>query len=161
MITQKILQESHDYDPETGLFTVRKSGRVCTWRNHDGYAVIYVKGQPYRGGRMAWLYTNGTLPKHTIDHVNRVRHDDRISNLRDVTMKEQMANRKQRTRWELRCDNTSKTIGVSYEKLAGKWSAYIKKDGVQRRLGSYHNKANAIKARRKAELALDINGAFN
>ena len=46
-----------------------------------------------RAGRIVWAMTKGEWPTLTIDHINRVRDDDRIDNLRDATRSEQSHNR--------------------------------------------------------------------
>lgn len=48
--------------------------------------------------------------------------------------------------------NTSGVPGVSWDKKAKKWHAFIKVDGKQIHLGYYTNKADAIAARKAAEL---------
>jgi hypothetical protein len=47
----------------------------------------------YSAARLAWLYVHGEWPKNQIDHINRVRDDDRLVNLRDVTRTENQNNR--------------------------------------------------------------------
>lgn len=46
-----------------------------------------------RAGRIVWAMTKGEWPAQTIDHINRVRDDDRIDNLREATPLEQVFNR--------------------------------------------------------------------
>ncbi|RTL03977.1 HNH endonuclease [Candidatus Dependentiae bacterium] len=43
------------------------------------------------------MYTYGSFPKIT-DHINGIRDDNRISNLREVTMRENLQNRKKQER---------------------------------------------------------------
>tara|TARA_R110000765_G_scaffold23889_1_gene60073 strand:- start:1652 stop:1879 length:228 start_codon:yes stop_codon:yes gene_type:complete len=56
---------------------------------------------------------NGDWPVHTIDHINRVRDDNRIENLRDVTMKENLQN--------------VPAKGYYFCNRAQKWIKYVKK----------------------------------
>lgn len=53
--------------------------------NSDGYRVISVDGKPYYAHRLAVLWMTGAWPKHTVDHRNGRRSDNRWRNLRDVT----------------------------------------------------------------------------
>lgn len=94
-ITQKRLHELLDYSPDTGLFTWKvaragriKAGDVAGNLNNTGYIQITVDGTAYYAHRLAWLYIHGKFPENHIDHINGVRDDNRISNLRDVTPQE-------------------------------------------------------------------------
>jgi hypothetical protein len=46
----------------------------------------------YMAQRLAWKYVHGTDPKGYIDHINQMRDDNRIANLRDVDHDENIAN---------------------------------------------------------------------
>jgi hypothetical protein len=89
-----------DYDPDTGVFTWRnprtywhKVGDVAGSVNGRGYRILGICGRYYAEHRLAWFYVHGAWPTHTIDHINRVRTDNRIANLRDVTMRENNLNK--------------------------------------------------------------------
>lgn len=95
MITQNTLKELFDYNPDTGLFTWKvakarriKAGDVAGNLNNTGYIHIRVDGKNYQAHRLAWLYTHGKFPDNCIDHINGIKDDNRISNLRDVTTQE-------------------------------------------------------------------------
>ena len=85
-----------DYNPSSGDFHWRwRQGRertTLTWNsrfafkkcssiNSDGYLMIMINGKAYPAHRLAWLIVYGTMPDGFIDHINRVRTDNRISNL--------------------------------------------------------------------------------
>lgn len=95
-------QEARDifvYCPETGRLTYRLgtpwhiAGQQAGAVYGDGYRTIGVNGRCYRAGRLIWLYMTGKWPQQTIDHINRVRDDDRWVNLRDVSHRENTLNR--------------------------------------------------------------------
>lgn len=52
--------------------------------NKDGYRIVKIKGRYFPVHRVVWLLNYGRFPEGEIDHINRVRDDNRIENLRDV-----------------------------------------------------------------------------
>jgi hypothetical protein len=88
------------YDPQTGVFKWAKPprrsvgiGSVAGSDDGRGYTVIGLFGRQYRAHRLAWLYMHGVLPDGEIDHINRVRNDNRIANLRIATSSQQKMNK--------------------------------------------------------------------
>ena len=73
----------------------------------------------------------GVWPTNEIDHVNRVRDDNRLTNLREATDAEQSWNRNKPAH------NTSGFVGVSWHKGAKKWGAYIGSGGSGLYLGYF------------------------
>lgn len=93
---------------------------------------------------MAILYATGIKPRE-VDHINHIRDDDRLRNLRSVTHQENHRNR------AVNKNNKSGVVGVHQQKEGGKWRAQIMIDGKQIMLGRFHKKEDAIKARKEAE----------
>jgi len=80
------------YDHQTGFFFWEKSARgrskgsrAGSRHKTSGYEYISVAQKKYLSHRLAWLYMTGAWPVRQIDHINGVRHDNRIVNLRDVS----------------------------------------------------------------------------
>ena len=103
MLTAEELREQLDYDPETGVFTWRvaksnrvKVGGIAGSYDRDGYIRIQVRGRLCGAHRLAWLYVHGAWPLEQIDHINGVRDDNRIANLRDATNTDNCRNAKKR-----------------------------------------------------------------
>lgn len=48
----------------------------------DGYLIIKIKGKQYKAHRLVYAIRHGKLPVGELDHINRVRVDNRIENLR-------------------------------------------------------------------------------
>lgn len=164
MLTQERLKELFNYDPDTGKFTRRDCGR--TWKAGSvagslnktlNYFYIEIDRKKYKASRLAWLYVYGEMPKNDIDHINRIRTDDRIENLRDVTKSYNMKN------CAVKKSNTSGFLGVSFCKDIKKWRARIKKDGKVLSLGCFVNPEDAHNEYKKASIALypEIHGGFN
>lgn len=152
MITQEILKTLLNYDPDTGIFTWlvssgrSKAGAVAGSLNHgDGYWQIHINNKRYKNHRLAWLYVHGTFPSDQLDHINRVRTDNRLCNLRMSTQSENMQN------ISIRKDNTSGHAGVSWRKDAQKWHARISLNYKRIDLGYFTDLAEAIAARKAAE----------
>ena len=153
-LTVKRLKELYNYDPETGVFTRKvKSGNgllpgsVAGSPKGNGYLRIQIDGKAYQCHRLAWLYMYGVWPENQIDHINQVRDDNRISNLRDVTPSQNSRNTK------LSENNSSGAKGVYYEGSKG-YSARIWFDGKSKRLGLFHTFEEAVEARKAAEAEL-------
>lgn len=96
--------------------------------------------------RLAWELVNGPIPEDMqVDHINGIRTDNRIENLRLVTSSGQSKNQK------LREDNKSGYPGVFWRSQRKKWSAYINSEGKRKYLGLFSSKDEAIDARKEAE----------
>jgi hypothetical protein len=148
ILTQERLKELLNYDPATGIFTNRimrrglrkQANDVAGTKNRLGYIVIQIDGHKFSAHRLAWLYTHGDWPINQIDHINRVRNDNRIANLRDVTASENIHNA---ANWN---KNTSGVRNVVWHKRNKKWQAQIMVNNRYKYLGLYDNIEEAKKA---------------
>lgn len=151
MVTQERLKSVIHYDPDTGAFTWivqkgrSKAGAKAGTLNGCGYVSIWIDGKQYKASRLAWLYVHGKLPVGDVDHINRNRADDRISNLRVGTHAENMQN----ISWRLA--NKSGAAGVNWHKKTGKWTAQISVDKKKIYLGVFNRIEDAIAARTAAK----------
>ena len=156
-LTAERLREALDYNPGTGVFTRKataninpkaQAGSVAGSIATNGYRMIRVDTKRYCAHRLAWLYVFGVWPRAEIDHVNNQRDDNRLSNLREATRRENAANAR------LAVNNSSGVKGVSFDRWTGRWIAYAHVEGKMRNLGRFDNQADAARAsyeaRRKA-----------
>jgi hypothetical protein len=148
--TQARLKELFDYNPDTGEFTrlittgnngKAKAGMVIKGnKDTHGHLQLSVDNVSYRAHRLAWVWMHGVIELDMqIDHINRIKDDNRACNLRLVTASENKQNTKRQI------NNTSGCSGVS--KQHNKWNASIKIQGKRIHLGSFINKEDAIKVR--------------
>ena len=151
-ISQTEAQRLFRYNHDTGVVTRRvdvdmriKAGAVVGYRGNEGYLRVGIEGTYYLVHRLVWLYVHGVWP-NIIDHINGIRDDNRIRNLRSVTHKENHHNQKTPN------SNTSGVMGVSLHKKTGKWQATISVEGKPRYLGLYNIKEDAIATRKSAEV---------
>lgn len=149
MLTQSELKQILHYCPETGIFIRLNGGKKIGEKLHNGYNRIIVLKKEYKAHRLAWLYVYGEFPKLHIDHINRIRNDNRIVNLREA---DYFLNRLNRGVEKISAINKSGTTGVSFNKKHNKWRAYIYKDYANIYLGSFETKEEAVQVRKDAEL---------
>ncbi len=141
-----------DYCPNSGTFTRKtrtsnsiKIGEQAGCINAYGYRQIKVCGGRFYASRLAWLLTYGEWPDGQIDHINHVRDDDRIENLRIVTSGGNNRNRSRAS------NNASGVTGVHWLNGRKCWRANITVRG--KRIHLYHgtNFDEAVRSRKAAE----------
>jgi hypothetical protein len=146
MLNQSELQSLLHYNQDNGIFTwinpVRKTmvNAIAGTMSHEGYIVIKINKKIYRAHRLAWLYVYGEFPLSILDHVNGIKNDNRISNLRNSTFQQNIFNRKNES------INTSGHKGVHWETAREAWKAVIVIDNQHIYLGRYKHKQEAINA---------------
>jgi len=153
------IRENLRYDPETGHLwwtkpSESKQGRrrldkpTGTVHKRHGYVVFNIglsEGRVLcRAHRIAWFLHYGSWPKDMLDHINGIRNDNKIENLRAATPKENDRNRKSYK------ECSSKYKGVSWDKRCQKWRSYIKFNLRQKHLGIYTSEEEAARAYDKA-----------
>lgn len=158
MITQEFLKHEFHYDLESGVFVRIGSSNSKSQRgtrvgsvHSAGYLTVRISNKQHFLHRLAWIYCYGDIPQGMkIDHVNRIRNDNRLINLRLVTCQQNQQNK------VISKFNKSGYSGVYYCNTYKKWKAQI---GVGKRrtkaLGSFTSKSEAISARLAAEKTLN------
>ena len=140
------------YDAETGkLFWKLNKGRAGKAGNEagwfdKGYCRVEINRKKYQAHRIAWLLTYGSWPVDQIDHINGITNDNRLTNLRDVSLIENARNKK------IYKNNTSGTLGVYFYKRGQNYQANITINGKSKHLGYFKNKEEAIAARAAANI---------
>ena len=147
--TIQALKDAYEYDAGSGMLLSSKTGRFIKTTNANGYIRVVLKGEELLGHRVAWKLFYGEEPDGFIDHINGVVDDNRITNLRVVTHKENMKNQKKSKR------NKSGTQGVHFHTRDKLWIAQIREEGKVKHLGGFKDKVDAIYTRYWAEQDLD------
>lgn len=132
------------------IFNTKYSGKLAGTINGWGYLqfsmVLRGERKWWRCHRVAWLLHTGEWPTHDIDHINGVRHDNRIENLRPVTSLENHKNAAISSR------NTSGVIGVWKCGRSVSWVADITVNYVKITVGRFPTFEEAVTARKEAEV---------
>ena len=105
LITYEELRNYLKYDSETGEWIWLRSSydgtegmrAGCLYR---GYTIIKFRQMFYRSSRLAYYYMTGEYPDLDLhmDHINRIKTDDRWINLRLVTPEENYRNQEHKLR---------------------------------------------------------------
>ncbi len=145
------------YNAETGEFIRLVSaggsmaGSVIKSKvSKNGYVYVAVLGIKILAHRVAWALAHGEWPPHDIDHIDGVRSNNRLSNLRPATRGENMQNERRARASNKSCG----LLGVSWSKAANRWSAGIKVGGKKKHLGLFDcpNQAHEAYIEAKREL---------
>lgn len=168
-ITQEYLKECVTYDLETGIFVwnerplhhfnddkVNKAESMQkTWNTKfsnkqcktfkSGYIVFTISNNRYYAHRLAFLYMEGYIPEHEIDHIDRNRQNNKWNNLRHVTSRCNKQNKSPQS------NNTSGVVGVNWSKHANMWNVRLCIDKKTKQIGYFKNFNDAVLARYNEE----------
>jgi len=158
MKDQELLDKLNEYlSYEDGrLIWIKKSSKNTVIGSTAGhtrpskYMTLKFDHKMYLLHRVVFFIHHGYFPKY-VDHINGVRNDNRIENLRECTHSQNHQNK------SLGATNKSGYKGVSKAKC-NKWRARIKKDGKEFHLGTFDTVEKAAKAYN--EKAIEIFGKF-
>lgn len=113
----------------------------------QGYFRVYLKGKRVFVHKIVWILHHGEIPNlFQIDHINGKRGDNRIENLRLVTVQDNHKNKRRPT------TNTSGVIGVNWKKERSRWRVSIGNGTKHGKfIGYFIGFDDAVKARKQAE----------
>lgn len=146
MITATRLRLLFNYDPVTGWVTRRVSrkgnakGSRAGNLQPNGYRRICIDGVKYYEHRLVWLYVHGVWPPEDMDHRDAQFADNRLTELRQASTSQNLANARRRS------DNTSGYKGVSLHKATGMWRARVFINKRETCLGYFRTTLEAHKA---------------
>jgi HNH endonuclease len=162
-----LLKRLFDYNPETGSLIWRErtsedcanphelkrwnsryAGKLARHVPKSGYHIVAIFRRSYMAHSIAWALSYGEWPVGVIDHINGNCGDNRLCNLRAVSIAENMRN-KARYR-----NNPSGVTGVFWNAHRNKWVARIRMNGIDKHIGVFVNFSDAVEARKSAEVTL-------
>jgi hypothetical protein len=141
----KAIRERLSYDPDTGLVTKIKSGKVYnkTPKNRD-YIEIKVSANYDTlctfAHRIGYYLYYGTWPVSALDHINHITTDNRINNIRLASSGQNGANKKKAN------NSFSDFKGVHWKKKNKRWCAQIKFNNKVIHIGLFSDQMAAAKA---------------
>jgi hypothetical protein len=125
--------KGYTYDGKTGkIFNPKGKELIST--DQRGYKDLRVINKNVKfqlwGHHFAFYMTYGNVDFIMLDHINKDKSDNRISNLRSVTSSQNLHNKE--------------SIGCWFDSSRNKWATAISIDGVRKSLGRYKTKEEAI-----------------
>ena len=155
-LTYSYVRELFDYRPDGFLiWKVRKgnkaiAGCVAGTFNQNVYSDVMIDGKFYKSHRLIWLWHHGYMPEGCLDHINRVKSDNRIENLREASRSCNVRNTGNRA------TNKSGVKGVYRHR--NRWRAHITVNGKTYHIGTHYLFEEAVLHRLAAEQCLDWDG---
>ena len=147
------LELGFTYNPKTGI--VYDGEREAGTKGYPkpyiriGHKQLTTISKTIAAHNLIWVSLNGEIPEgFTVDHINGVPSDNRIKNLRCVSVSENYKNKSTPR------SNTSGHVGVSFHKASQKWRARIQNKMKERHLGLFDTKKEAIEAWVRAKESL-------
>ena len=111
--SEEYLKKYLHYNPITGNITRTDVAKGLGSYDKDGYLIIKVKGKQFKSHRLALFLFYGKFPTIEIDHINRIRTDNRIENLRECTRQGNIKNT------VIVCKSNTGILGIHFDKTKG------------------------------------------
>ena len=149
-IEQSRVRELYNYDGVKLLRRTSRGGQEVGsepgFISSGEYKQISVDGKTYMYHHIVWLWETGRLPTSELDHIDRNKTNNSISNLRECTPTENCQNR------PLRIDNKTGVNGVYLKKGRNKYQAMIRVNKKLISLGMFDTIEEATIAREEANI---------
>ena len=120
-----------------------RAGKEAGCLNSQGYISLEIHGKYIGAHLVCWAINYGYIPVMEIDHINGIKHDNRICNLREATDSQQQSNKS--------LSNKNPTGHKGVYRLNEKWRAKIYFENKNIHLGVFDTFDEAVAARKAAE----------
>jgi len=145
MLTQERVRELFDYNPDTGdlIRRITTASRAIAGdkvgnKHPTGYLLTGIDGNLYPNHRIIWLWYYGYMPENDIDHKDRIKSNNRLCNLREVSKVCNSRNTGNRV-------NTKSGVkGVCWYKRDNKWRVQGCINGKTHTIGYHTNFDEAV-----------------
>ncbi|EBN9663970.1 endonuclease [Salmonella enterica] len=135
-----------DYNPENGVLTAkvnfsgRQAGSVIGSQTWQGYYAFSLFGKKCFAHRLAWLLHYGEWPSQPIDHINGIKTDNSIRNLRLCSLSQNQFNKPTQK------NNTTGVKGVYWNKRDKRYVASVQFNGKKYSAGHHKDIDSAKEA---------------
>lgn len=148
------VRELLDYDAATGDLRWRigrrgaSAGKIAGSLHKSGYWTIRIDRRATLAHHLVWIFHYGAGSARDIDHRDTNKLNNKIENLREATMSQNLANSK------IAKNNTSGKKGVTWDSERKKWLSQLTFQGKNLYLGRFDNvdDAHTAYAAKAAEL---------
>lgn len=146
-LEQEVIQKYFDYDPTTGHLinkidrVLNKTGSRAGYCYKNGYRTIFLNNKTYSEHVLIWILHYGSIHDDwNIDHINGIKNDNRLFNLRLVPHRYNLQNQKMSNK-----KSYSMIPGVIYEKRINRFRVRLMVDGIYKSFGTYADVKDAEK----------------
>jgi len=153
-ITYERVHELFNYDGKYLIWRKKigkrtKKDTIAGCIASNGYRNIKINYKSYPAHLLIWFFHYGYFPENDIDHKNRIRADNRLKNLREVSRSCNIRN------IDNFKNNTSGVKGVCFFKPKNRWLARIYFNKKYHYIGRFKNFDEAVLYRYAVEQCLD------
>lgn len=150
-----VLRALYYYDAESGNVFRKEKGKgpnaeandLVGWYDGKGYLNCRVAKQAYKLHRVIWTMVNGSIPDDmVIDHINGIKDDNRLANLRIATLSENGHN------CVKKYSSSGEFKGITYHTKKKRWEAEISVDNERFFLGGFKTAIEASEAYERASV---------